>query len=45
MESSELEKGIVVDYNAKGEVIGIGIEDGFKFDLSKFSFKTLEKVS
>lgn len=45
VESSELEEGIVIDYNAKGEVVGIEIEDGFKFDLTKFSFETLEKVS
>lgn len=40
-ESSELEAGVVVDYNAKGEIVGIEIEDAHKFDLSKFSFETL----
>ena len=43
-ESAELEQGVVVDYNAKGEIVGIEIEDAFKFDLSKFSFETLEKA-
>lgn len=44
VESAELEQGVVVDYNAKGEIIGLEIEDAHKFDLSKFSFETLEKV-
>ncbi len=43
-ESSELEPGVVVDYNAKGEIVGIEIEDASKFDMSKVSFETLEKV-
>jgi uncharacterized protein YuzE len=43
-ESAELEQGVVVDYNAKGEIVGIEIEDAHKFDLSKFSFETLEKA-
>lgn len=41
VESAEIENGVVVDYNAKGEVVGIEIEDAHKFDLSKFSFETL----
>lgn len=44
-ESAELQPGMVVDYNDKGEIVGIEIEDAHKFDLSKFSFETLEKVS
>jgi len=43
-ESAELEPGVVVDYNSSGEIIGIEIEDAHKFDLSKFSFETLEKA-
>ena len=43
-ESAEIEPGVVVDYNAKGEVVGLEIEDADKFDLSKFSFETREKV-
>ena len=42
-ESAELEQGVVVDYNAKGEIIGLEIEDAHKFDLSKFSFETLNE--
>lgn len=44
VESSELEQGVVVDYNAKGEIVGIEIEDGDQYDLSKFSFETLGEV-
>ena len=44
-ESAELEQGVVADYNAKGEIIGLEIEDAHKFDLSKFSFETLEKIN
>ena len=44
-ESAELEQGVVIDYNSAGEIVGIEIEDAHKFDLSKFSFETLEKVS
>ena len=44
VESAEVEQGVVVDYNPKGEIVGIEIEDAHKFDLSKFSFETLEKV-
>ena len=44
VESAELEQGVVADYNAKGEIIGLEIEDAHKFDLSKFSFETLEKI-
>jgi uncharacterized protein YuzE len=43
-ESAELEPGVVADYNSSGEIIGIEIEDAHKFDLSKFSFETLEKA-
>ncbi len=42
-ESAELEQGVVVDYNAKGEIIGIEIEEAHRFDLSKFSFETLNE--
>jgi uncharacterized protein YuzE len=42
-ESAELEQGVVIDYNAKGEIVGIEIEDAHKFDLSKFSFETLNE--
>lgn len=44
VESAELEQGVVVDYNANGDIVGIEIEDAHKFDLSKFSFETLERV-
>jgi uncharacterized protein YuzE len=43
-ESAELEPGVVVDYNSNGEIVGIEIEDADRFDFSKFSFETLEKV-
>lgn len=39
-ESSDLENGVVIDYNSKGEIVGIEIEDAHNFDLSKFSFET-----
>lgn len=42
-ESAELEQGVVVDYNSKGEIVGIEIEDAHKFDLSKFTFETLNE--
>lgn len=44
-ESAELEQSVVADYNANGEIIGLEIEDAHKFDLSKFSFETLEKIN
>lgn len=44
VESAEIEPGLVVDYNSKKEIVSIEIEDAHKFDLSKFSFETLEKV-
>lgn len=43
-ESVEIEPGIVIDYNANGEIVGIEIEDAHKFDLSKFSFETVGNV-
>lgn len=42
-ESAELEQGVVVDYNSKGEIVGIEIEEAHKFDLSKFTFETLNE--
>lgn len=44
-ESAEIEPGVVVDYNAFGEIVSIEIEDAHKYDLSKFSFETLGNVS
>ena len=44
VESAEIGPGLVVDYNDKQEIVSIEIEDAHKFDLSKFSFETLEKV-
>lgn len=43
VDSAEIEPGVVVDYNAQNEIIGLELEDAHKFDLSKFSFETLEQ--
>lgn len=45
-ESSELQPGVVIDYNSKNEVIGIELDVSISnIDLSKISFENLGNVS
>ncbi len=45
VESSEIEPGLVVDFDKNGTVVNIEIENASKMDLSKISFENLGNVS